>query len=169
VDARVILDEPLPTTGEPIEGGVVHDLDAPAPVAHPPGTTANPAPVELTYGNWLWSALGSAAALGSADHDRWLCTLPLVHVGGLSILVRSAYNDTQVLFHESPWTLSVRCARSRTARCLGGSDDAAPHARRGPARPRRRCAARCSAARRARLDLLAAAADAGVPVAQPTA
>ena len=46
-------------------------------------------PVELTYGNWLWSALGSAVALGLDPAERWLCALPLAHVGGLSILVRS--------------------------------------------------------------------------------
>ena len=46
--------------------------------------------MELSYGNLLWSALGSAVALGSGPEDRWLCALPLSHVGGLSILIRSA-------------------------------------------------------------------------------
>jgi acyl-CoA synthetase (AMP-forming)/AMP-acid ligase II len=41
-----------------------HDLDATAVVIHTSGTTASPRPVELTYGNFLWSALGSAVALG---------------------------------------------------------------------------------------------------------
>ncbi len=44
--------------------GGVHDLDATAVVIHTSGTTAAPRPVELTYGNLLWSALGSAVALG---------------------------------------------------------------------------------------------------------
>ena len=35
-----------------------------AVVIHTSGTTAAPRPVELTYGNILWSALGSAVALG---------------------------------------------------------------------------------------------------------
>ena len=32
--------------------------------------------------------------------DAWLCTLPLSHVGGLSILVRSAIYATKVVLHE---------------------------------------------------------------------
>ena len=40
-----------------------HDLDASAAVIHTSGTTSAPRPVELTYGNFLWSALGSAVAL----------------------------------------------------------------------------------------------------------
>jgi O-succinylbenzoic acid--CoA ligase len=77
-----------------------HDLDAPAIVVHTSGTTAGPRAIELTFGNWLWSALGSAAALGTVPGDRWLCTLPLAHVGGLSILVRSAIYATTVVLHE---------------------------------------------------------------------
>ncbi|HEY0344599.1 MAG TPA: AMP-binding protein [Solirubrobacteraceae bacterium] len=77
-----------------------HDLDAPAIVVHTSGTTAGPRAVELTYGNWLWSALGSAVALGVDPADRWLCTLPLAHVGGLSILLRSAICATTVILHE---------------------------------------------------------------------
>ncbi len=84
--------------GAPITG--THDLEAPAIVVHTSGTTSGPRPVELTYGNWLWSALGSAAALGVARDDAWLCTLPLSHVGGLSILVRSTIYATSVVLHE---------------------------------------------------------------------
>ena len=149
--AQIVVDAPVPTTGAPIEGGVVHDLDAPAIVVHTSGTTADPTPVELTYGNWLWSALGSAAALGSADHDRWLCTLPLVHVGGLSILVRSAIYATAAIVHES-WDTERALGEiedRRDAR-LRRPDNAAPAARRRPAATRRPCAVRCSAARRAR-------------------
>jgi O-succinylbenzoic acid--CoA ligase len=56
--------------------------------------------VALTYGNWLWSALGSGVALGVRRDDVWLCTLPLSHVGGLSILVRSTIYATKVVLHE---------------------------------------------------------------------
>lgn len=90
--------EGLPAAGAPIAG--THDLGATAIVVHSSGTTSGPRPVELTYGNWLWSALGSAAALGVARDDAWLCALPLSHVGGLSILVRSAIYATSVVLHE---------------------------------------------------------------------
>jgi O-succinylbenzoic acid--CoA ligase len=77
-----------------------HDLDATAVVIHTSGTSSAPKPVELTYGNLLWSALGSAVALGLDRNERWLCTLPLSHVGGLSILVRSAIYGTTAVVHE---------------------------------------------------------------------
>jgi o-succinylbenzoate---CoA ligase len=115
IDLRLRPDErPLRSAGcaavvaEPLEGladegaplTLTHDLDATAIVVHTSGTTAGPRAVELTYGNWLWSALGSAVALGVDAGDRWLCTLPLSHVGGLSILVRSAIYATTVILHE---------------------------------------------------------------------
>jgi O-succinylbenzoic acid--CoA ligase len=90
--------EGLADDGAPLR--LTHDLDATAIVVHTSGTTAGPRAVELTYGNWLWSALGSAAALGVDPADRWLCTLPLSHVGGLSILMRSAIYATAVVLHE---------------------------------------------------------------------
>ena len=88
-----LADESLPLD-------LTHDLDATAIVVHTSGTTAGPRAVELTYGNWLWSALGSAVALGTQPADKWLCTLPLSHVGGLSIIVRSAIYATTVVLHE---------------------------------------------------------------------
>jgi O-succinylbenzoic acid--CoA ligase len=98
----VLVGEPL---GEgpaprslPLTAG--HDLDATAVVIHTSGTTSTPRPIELTYGNLLWSALGSAVALGVDPDERWLCALPLSHVGGLSILVRSAIYATTAVVHE---------------------------------------------------------------------
>ena len=97
-DATKMVDAPL-GDGAPIRPRP-HDLGAPAVVAHTSGTTAAPRPVELTFGNWLWSALGSGAALGTEPADAWLCTLPLSHVGGLSILLRSAIYGTAADVHE---------------------------------------------------------------------
>jgi O-succinylbenzoic acid--CoA ligase len=77
-----------------------HDLDDPAILVHTSGTTSAPKPIRLTYGNWLWSALGSAVALGVDPDERWLCALPLSHVGGLSILLRSAIYGTTAIVHE---------------------------------------------------------------------
>ena len=81
----------------------------------PAGPPAQPKPIRLTYGNWLWSALGSAVALGVDPDERWLCTLPLSHVGGLSILLRSAIYGTTAIVHE----------RFETDRVLHALDD--PH------------------------------------------
>ncbi len=64
------------------------------------GTTAGPKAVALSYDNWLWNALGSALALGLDRDETWLCPMPLAHVGGLSIQIRSAVYATTVLLHE---------------------------------------------------------------------
>jgi o-succinylbenzoate---CoA ligase len=62
------------------------------------GTSGEPRPVSLTYGNFLFSAVGSAFNIGVDPDDRWLCCLPLSHVAGLSIILRSAiYGTTTVL------------------------------------------------------------------------
>ncbi len=101
VGASAVVREPLRRTSEP-DAATRDRLDpgAVALVVHTSGTTAQPKPVELTVGNWLWNALGSALALGLDPHDRWLCTLPLSHVGGLAILLRSAIYGTTVVLHE---------------------------------------------------------------------
>lgn len=107
--AVVVDDSVLGSTGscrsgsahDPGSSGVAsaHDLDATAAVIHSSGTTGTPKAIELTYGNWLWSALGSATAIGLDPRERWLCTLPLAHVGGLSILIRSAIYGTTAVVH----------------------------------------------------------------------
>lgn len=79
---------------------LTHDLDAPAALIQTSGTSGTPKPVELTFGNWLWSALGGASALRSPGPERWLCALPLSHVGGLSILIRSAITGGTAVIHE---------------------------------------------------------------------
>jgi O-succinylbenzoic acid--CoA ligase len=61
------------------------------------GTTGLPKRVALTYANHVASAAASAAALGVEPGDRWLSPLPLHHVGGLNVLIRSAINGTTVV------------------------------------------------------------------------
>jgi O-succinylbenzoic acid--CoA ligase len=96
-----LVDAPLAGPERAASSGPhTHDLDAAAIVVHTSGTTSAGRPVELTYGNWLWSALGSAVALGLDPAERWLCTLPLSHVGGLSILLRSAIYATTAVVHD---------------------------------------------------------------------
>ncbi|WP_407271948.1 o-succinylbenzoate--CoA ligase [Radiobacillus sp. PE A8.2] len=53
------------------------------------GTTGAPKGVTHTYGNHFWSAIASALNLGLSDRDKWLLVLPLFHVGGLSIVMKS--------------------------------------------------------------------------------
>jgi o-succinylbenzoate---CoA ligase len=96
----LVVEEPLRGEAAAIARPTRVDPRTIATIIHTSGTTAAPKPVTLTIGNWLWNALGSALALGLDPEDRWLCTLPLSHVGGLSILIRSAIYGTAVVLHE---------------------------------------------------------------------
>jgi len=80
--------------------GFERRLDAPAAICFTSGTEGAPRAVVLTHGNLLWGALASARNLGVRADDVWLSCLPLHHVGGLSVLTRSAYYGTAVLIHE---------------------------------------------------------------------
>ncbi len=95
-----IIDRPLSCSGAPPAENARHELDATALVVRTSGTSGEPTEVPLTYGNFLWSAIGSAVALGLDPQERWLCTLPLVHVGGLSIVLRSVIYATTAVVHE---------------------------------------------------------------------
>ncbi|MDX1993955.1 MAG: o-succinylbenzoate--CoA ligase [bacterium] len=63
------------------------------------GTSGHPKAAMLTWGNHFWSATASAFRLGVLPGDRWLCVLPLYHVGGLAIILRSALYGTAVVLH----------------------------------------------------------------------
>jgi O-succinylbenzoate-CoA ligase len=60
------------------------------------GSSGAPRAIGLTYGNHLWSAVGSAFNIGVQPDDCWLCCLPLSHVSGLSIVMRSVIYGTAV-------------------------------------------------------------------------
>ncbi|MGA7398290.1 MAG: o-succinylbenzoate--CoA ligase [Solirubrobacterales bacterium] len=64
------------------------------------GSTGPPHTVELTYGNHLFSAMGSAFRIGIDPQDRWLCAVPLSHISGLSIVMRSVISGTGVVLHD---------------------------------------------------------------------
>ena len=85
---------------ERIRSGLATRGHGVATVMHTSGTTAAPKPVELTFGNWHANALGSAEMLGLDPEERWLCVMPLAHVGGLSILLRSTIYATTVVLHQ---------------------------------------------------------------------
>ncbi|MXV93545.1 MAG: o-succinylbenzoate--CoA ligase [Chloroflexi bacterium] len=65
-------------------------------IIHTSGTSGRPKATVLSYGNIYHSALASAQRLGALPDDRWLCVLPLCHVGGLSIILRSLIYGTAV-------------------------------------------------------------------------
>lgn len=61
------------------------------------GTTRQPKAVVHTLGNHYYSALGSNHNIPLKPDDRWLLSLPLYHVSGLSILFRCALNGGTVV------------------------------------------------------------------------
>jgi O-succinylbenzoic acid--CoA ligase len=84
----------LPLLGE-------HDMDDVHCRILTSGSSGQPHSIGLTYGNHLWSAVGSAFNLGMHPDDCWLCCLPLSHIAGLSIVMRSVIYGTAMGLHES--------------------------------------------------------------------
>jgi O-succinylbenzoic acid--CoA ligase len=93
---RVLYDEELAplaetTAGrEPATTTRAFDFQAWHSIVYTSGTTGRPKGAILTYGNHWWSAIASALNLGLLPDDTWLACMPLFHVGGLAILLRSA-------------------------------------------------------------------------------
>jgi o-succinylbenzoate---CoA ligase len=83
----------LPLLGE-------HDMDDVHCRILTGGSSGAPRAIGLTYGNHLWSAVGSAFNIGVQPDDSWLCCLPLSHISGLSIVMRSVIYGTAVLLHD---------------------------------------------------------------------
>ena len=83
----------LPLLGE-------HDMDDVCARVLTSGSTGIPNPVPLTYGNFLWSAVGSGFNIGVDPADRWLCCLPLSHISGLGIVMRSVIYGTTAVLHD---------------------------------------------------------------------
>ena len=77
------------------------DPDTTAVVLFTSATTGDPKGVRLTAENLRASAVASAFRLGVSPGERWLCCLPVDHMGGLAPVVRTAlYGTTLVVQRE---------------------------------------------------------------------
>jgi len=77
--------------------------DAVALIVHTSGTTGRPEPHEITFGNVRANARGLAEAMALGEDERWLCPLPLSHVGGLMVVLRSALMATTAVLAPPPF------------------------------------------------------------------
>ncbi len=77
------------------------DLSEICTIMYTSGTTGHPKGVMQTYGNHWWSAVGSALNLGFMEKDCWLCSVPLFHISGYSILMKSVIYGMPIVLHES--------------------------------------------------------------------
>ncbi len=64
------------------------------------GSTGVPKGVELGAAALTASASSSLERLGARRGERWLCCLPVSHVSGLQVLVRSLLGGAEPLIHE---------------------------------------------------------------------
>jgi len=97
-------------------GGAQQTPDAPAQpgdalIMATSGSTGGPKLVRVTFDNVAASAAASSDHLDHSPADRWLCNLPLHHIGGLSIVLRSLREASTVI-------LEQRFDAERTARAL---------------------------------------------------
>lgn len=83
------------------------NLDDDFAIVHTSGTSGRPKAAILTYGNIFSNAVGSGLKLENRRSERWLCVLPLYHLGGLSILLRSLIYGTAIdLMQAAPFDVA---------------------------------------------------------------
>lgn len=75
-------------------------LETVATIFFTSGTTGRPKAVPHTWGQHIASSAASAFNLGVYPSDKWLCALPLFHIGGLAIVIRSLLYGTTVTLHD---------------------------------------------------------------------
>lgn len=104
-EVRALLDELKPDVIEDEAGQI--ELPAGRPVDEATalviptsGASGRPKGVELSFEALDWSARAYARRLGTRAGERWLSCLPLSHIGGLGILVRSRLAGIEPVIHD---------------------------------------------------------------------
>src|SRR5699024_3406702 len=64
------------------------------------GTTGYPKGVRQTAQNYTSNAMSSVLNLGLMEDDCWLCTMPLFHISGFSILICTLLYGMKIILYE---------------------------------------------------------------------
>ena len=89
------------------ESGIDRDLDGPATLLLSSGSTGAPKAIVHAMEAHVASAKGASVNMPLGPGDRWLWSLPLFHISGLSILVRCAFAGATVVGQEPDSGLSA--------------------------------------------------------------
>ncbi len=81
--------------------------DGLALVVHTSGTAGVPKLVEFERPSIDAAVASSSLALGATSRDRWVCCLPVAHVGGLLVLLRAILLGAPVVVHERFETAAI--------------------------------------------------------------
>ncbi|HYG72823.1 MAG TPA: class I adenylate-forming enzyme family protein [Actinomycetota bacterium] len=109
----VVLDE----DGVRRVGGIPVD-DGVALVVPTSGTGGEPRLVQFGRDAIDAAVAASALALDATPHDRWLCCLPLAHIGGLLVVLRGVLLGTPVTVHPTFDVGAVAAERDATMTSL---------------------------------------------------
>lgn len=87
------------------------DEQQPATLVFTSGSTGRPAAALHSYGNHYFNALGSNTNITLAPGDRWLLSLPLYHVSGMSLMFRTALGGAALVLPRKDGSLAENMAR----------------------------------------------------------
>jgi o-succinylbenzoate---CoA ligase len=106
------------TTVSSGRGGVSEDT---AVIICTSGSTGEPKGVELSAAAMLYSALASLDRIGAGPGERWLCCLPVTHIAGIQVLVRSLAAGAEPYLagaHEGPLPQTIAAGAAAGCRHL---------------------------------------------------